>query len=180
MFKKTIPKPSVYNFGMLAGRYIGLSSSKVFNYVIDKIGSELDTKTGLEILIFINALLYIIVDREAYSRLTDEDRTMFSDGMTERIISDVSFSLSKPEEAKPIILKEFNARLSQLSPFGQHLSPEGDNSPAGTLFWEFSNILNDEYNIELVISLGVIKLCAELLTELYSETDRIFAGIGLK
>lgn len=145
-----------------------------------EIGPELDTKKLLEILIFINALFYIIVDREAYSRLTDKDRPMFSDGMTERIISDVSFSLSKPEEAKPIILKGFSSRLFQLSPYGQHLSPEDDNSPAGTLFWEFSKILRDEYDIELSISLSVINLCAELLTELYSETDRIFTGIDLK
>ncbi len=94
--------------------------------------------------IYCAALNYIVIDRQAFGVMTDNEREIFSDYMHLGIQADISQGTGLKKET---VMELLNMGVVELSPYSRKLMPEGDESPAGTLYWEFAKITEDKIQL---------------------------------
>jgi hypothetical protein len=135
--------------GIVAGSHIKQYASKLSIVILNNdTEKSKDEFAGTDLLTITSAVFYLSLDREAFSKLIPADRIAFSDGMLFEIISGLSRLWNQPREVFPTIANELNKVLEKLAPFTAQLLPEKDESPQGTLYWEFMKILVNDYGVE--------------------------------
>lgn len=114
-------------------------------------GDEKLTNQQIMILyIYCAALNYIVIDRQAFGVLTENEREIFSDYMHLGLQADISRDSGLKKET---VMELLNAGISDLSPYSRKLMADKDESPAGTLYWEFAKIITDRIDLSASVAL---------------------------
>jgi hypothetical protein len=107
-------------------------SKAILPEIADRDADQQETTTTF---FYCVALYYILADRLAYDCLSDQDRAQLFDLVLWEIYRDIAAGTGASADAIAQIL---NGVIDELAPFSQKLFPEIDETPKGTLFWEYS------------------------------------------
>lgn len=122
------------------------------------------------------ALYYIVVDRVAYSLLSEENRTAFCNKTLETTLLYLSECLDiQNNEVRDAIVEKILQGTALLEPFTKVLIPDKDENPKDTLFWEYGKILSAQIDYddpEVLISEGI---AAVIGLHLQAEVQKILS-----
>lgn len=110
----------------------------------------LTNKQFFVVYIYCTALNYIVIDRQAFGMMNDNEREIFSDYMHLGIQADISRGTGLKKET---VMELLNMGVVELSPYSRKLMPEGDESPAGTLYWEFAKLVAEKADLPATVAL---------------------------
>ncbi len=113
---------------------------------------KLSDKDYLIMLMYCIALHYILVDRMAFSSMSDNQRDVFSDYVHLGIQSDI---VQGTGLKKDLVANLINAGVQELSPHSRKLFAEKDEGMGGTLFWEFGKVLSDRIELDTSLMLTI-------------------------
>lgn len=149
MFKKKAATQDWKEKGKLAGAHSKIPSAQIVQHLLENDKKLAKRRiASMELLTFTNAMFYLEIDREAFSRLKGPERADFSDGMLEEIVDGLSDLWEQPNDVRLTVGNEVNSAISKLAPYAQKLLPEKDESPAGTLYWEYMKLLVSDYKVD--------------------------------
>jgi hypothetical protein len=126
---------------------------------------ELDNAEYFMILTSAIALFYILLDRMAFSKMSENQRDNFSDLVLFYIQEDLAANTGVN---KDIIPKLINSNLKVFTPYSQRLYPDNkEDGMKGTLFWEYAKIISNDFELGpdavLQIPLFAMRLGADFM-----------------
>lgn len=149
MLRKKNKRTNWSELGKTSGNFVKMAASELVQFIIENDEDKAkDSLAGAELLSFASALYYTELDRWAFSKLSEKDRNDFSDSMLHEIIFGLSELWEKPVEVRPTVINQLNNDLAKLAPYAAQLYPDKDESPKGTLYWEFSKMLGSDYGVD--------------------------------
>lgn len=174
MFKKKAQLVNWKERGALAGAHSKIPSAQIVQYLLEN-DKKLKKRriASIELLTFTNAMFYLEIDREAFSRLRGVERGDFSDGMLEEIVNGLSELWEQPNEIKQTVGNEVNTAISKLAPYAQKLLPDKNESPAGTLYWEYMKLLVSDYRVDHGVALAANMMAMEAGIELWKSVREL-------
>lgn len=159
--------------GHQAGEKIKLAASQLVTYLLEQDEKINKNKlAGPELLSFTSAFFYVIIDREAFGQLDVEERKNFSDGMLEEIAIGLSQLWKEPKQILSTVINVLNNDISKLAPYTSQLIPDKGEDPKGTLYWEFSKLLNSDYGIDTVVTLSSYGVISKVAGRLHEDTKQ--------
>lgn len=133
---------------------------------------QLSTQDSARLIAHCFALSYVLLDRIAFSILSIGDRNAYSDQVFVGISSDLANGIGADVDTVTNLLNKY---ITQLSPYSGKLV-EQDQGPEGTLFWEFSKIVDQEIGAPSLESMTLWPLMSQKVgTDLMSEAEKYFA-----
>jgi|GEM_PF-3307140 hypothetical protein len=142
--------------GEIAAAHIKLAAAKLCEQIYEN-DKEIvkDQIACLEILTFASALYFIVADREAFNYLNEKERSVFDNTILNEIVTGLSDLWTEPDKIRPTVGGQLNKYIAKLAPFSERLyAEEKGGNPKGTLYWEFSKILDKEHGVETVAALS--------------------------
>lgn len=127
---------------VLAQRSVGVTGSYSMALAQGLLGKQkMSNADSVRMLVYCFALNYILLDRIAFSNLSSDDRNAYSD----YVFKGLSLDLAEGAGINTRIIEELLSKyISQLSPYSGKLVGQ-DQESKGTLFWEFSRIVDEEF-----------------------------------
>ena len=133
---------------------------------------ESSNEDTFRLMTYCFALNYILIDRITFSVMPEKKRNAFSDKLFLGIRSDITKGTGVENETVTSLLSDY---IAQLGPYSGKLIESQDESPQGTLFWEFSRIIKDEIGLDSLESMTIVTLLVEKSsTALMSEVRPYF------
>ena len=166
---------------VLAERSVGAIGSYSMALAQGLIGRQkMSNADSVRMLVYCFALNYILLDRIAFSNLPSDDRNAYSD----YVFKGLSLDLAKDAGIDTRIIEELLSKyISQLSPYSGKLVGQ-DQESKGTLFWEFSRIVDEEFGAPPLEATTIWpefsgKIGADLMSEIgpYFK-DKVEKGAG--
>lgn len=162
------------DLGRTCGNFVKMAASDLVKFIIENDESKAqDSLAGPELLSFASALYYTELDRWAFSKLSEKDRNSFSDMILLGIIDGLSELWEKPAEIRPTVINQLNNDLAKLAPYAAQLYPDKDESPKGTLYWEFSKMLSTDYGVDTSTTLVANLAAMDRSTTLWQNLKSI-------
>lgn len=172
MFRKRSQKPEIEVLVRRGVDNIGSYGMVLARSLTGK--QQLPDEDSARLIIYCFALNYVLLDRIAFSTLNADERNTYSDRVFEGISSDIANGMGI---ANGIVVELLNKYVTQLSPYAGKLVDQGDGVE-GTLFWEFSKLINEEID---GLALGTLEamtvwpvVCEKLGTDFMNEVSGYF------
>jgi hypothetical protein len=147
-----------------------IEAAKELSEAIEKEEEKPLSNLSANNLFLFNAALFIIcLDVTAFQYLEEKERGVFIDAIYEGVTAAYAKAMGLPRDEWMGLGQRLNKYADQLGKFGKQLFPEKDQSPKGTLFWEYSKVLPGQFEVSyggaIASSLYSMQLGVSLLTE---------------
>lgn len=141
--------------------------------------NKLSSKEATRVTFMSLALMYVLVDRQAFVSMSQAKRHAFSDKLHIKIQDYLVGELG--DSRRPVIIQLLDTSIESISPYASKLTPSStDKGLAGTLFWEFGKIMEKqlpESNLSRVeISMIAMEYGGNLLNRLKLSSNETPQG----
>lgn len=140
--KKKFSKDTLAEHGRQIAPMIFIQSRELCDSIKAKAEeSKVDIKDHGRLMNLCLTIFYLYTDRELFSRLGAESRDVVCDDLEESILGMIKHNYKLSPEALEEERKDLLETIASLSPYAKQFFSVGDESPKGTLFWEFDKLL---------------------------------------
>ncbi len=156
--------------GSQAASIIVVNAADLTNAVTKDAKKKIKDDKYVDIFIFNAALLLIGQDRQAFVSLKDTDRNKFSDAIYFGITTEVCKALKLEGEHWAAVAAQLNQGTTELGKYAQKLFADKDESPKGTLYWEYGKLLYQKFDLDPAIGITGGLMAAEVAINVSSQT----------
>ena len=146
----------------LLGRQLVGAIPEISNRMLAKVHESCQVdRNGMEVQFLIEVFVFYmhLLNRMAFNELQQSGRDAFADCLVDTVLGGIGQGLHEPISSGDFrvrFIRTYNEREEHYAQFRDWL-PKGDQSPKGTLFWEFGKVLfaltGDNPNVGMLVYL---------------------------